>query len=52
MNSCSARSASVSVSVATKSMRSVCSSMSASPRTWEREKCEPTRLRIDLALPT
>ena len=52
MKFCSASSASASVSVATKSIVSISSSISAAPRVAGFEKWLPTRLRIELALPT
>ena len=52
MKFCSARKASASVSVTTKSIWSIRSTMSPPPLVEGLEKCEATRLRIDLALPT
>ena len=52
MNSCSASSASASVSTDTKSIDSAISTICVSPRVTRLEKCPPTRLRIDFALPT
>ena len=51
MNCCSASSASASVSVTRKSIEATWP-MNASPPRWGPEKCEATRLRIDVALPT
>ena len=52
MNSCSASSASASVSVAMNSMSAIWATMSAAPRPPGFEKWLATRLRIERALPT
>jgi hypothetical protein len=52
MKFCSARKASASVWVTRNSIDSTRLTMSCAPRVPGFEKCDPTRLRIDLALPT
>ena len=52
MKRCSASRASASFWVATKSIDSTRDSISSAPRAERPLKCEPTRLRIDFALPT
>ena len=52
MNSCSASSASASVSVAMNSMSAIWETMSAAPRAPGLEKWPATRLRSERALPT
>jgi hypothetical protein len=52
MNSCSAKSASASVSVAMNSMSAIWATMSADPRAPVFEKCPATRFLIERALPT
>ena len=52
MNSCSARSASASVSVAMKSMSAIWATMSAAPRPPGFEKWLATRFLSERALPT
>ena len=52
MNSCSASSASASVSVAMNSMSAIWATMSVEPRAPGFEKWPATRLRSERALPT
>jgi hypothetical protein len=52
MNSCSASSASASVSVAMKSTSAICGTMSTDPRAPVFEKWPATRFLIERALPT